>query len=229
MVDARSQRALEKDVLRFAWRDSSPQMGYNWLWQSSINVCRPQIVETWQASIQLRKAIDDHWNLLKAEAEQAETKLVPPTEPLDEWKPWLDTIRSNVWRHVSIPVALTSGYKGVAHLCEAIAHSWSMEAPFSVSLDDHADTFRCHCGDFGNESGIHLFSLDSSVANLLFSRRQDDGQSSVQCSEQFLAQNADATAASSPDEIIAPGITPSPYTSSAEMGAAVLADSDVEH
>jgi hypothetical protein len=159
-----SRTNYNPEAVRYALRDGSPQMGFNWLWQQHREIPRSKLVQVWQASIALRLSIDNHLRMLREQAgsdEEMENADPLPKKPLGAWRPLLKIIALHVREHVDPPTALAGGYKGVAHLSEAIAHTWALQVPPHVSLEDHADSFMCHCGDMGNEFLISDFRVPS--------------------------------------------------------------------
>jgi hypothetical protein len=44
--------------------------------------------------------------------------------PIEEWKPWLHTIRSCIREHINMPAALASGHRGLHDKVAAELHKW---------------------------------------------------------------------------------------------------------
>lgn len=161
--------SASEDVVRYSLSDSSPQVNYDWLMSQSVSILKANLVETFDAAVDLERAVRAHVSRRAADgiarAAQADILLeaggcceAEPPEP--DWVPWLQSIRRHVRQHVDVPSALTTGHRGLAHKCAALVFKWSLTAPAHMPLKRYAESFISSTGDMGTELGIPDLSLE---------------------------------------------------------------------
>ncbi len=77
--------------------------------------------------------------------------------PPEEWSPWLQAVRSNIFEVVSPPAAMGSGHRGIAHKCGLVAYSWALGARTN-DIRPTALTYVSHTSDMGVELSIADFN-----------------------------------------------------------------------
>ena len=106
------QRAWNRKSVRYDWSDSSPQAGYSWLWGQCRTIQDEHLPDIFLATINLEHGVD---HLVESLVESREDygsvhdKLNVPMEPLEEWKPWLESLKL-ICESISPPAAMSSGH-----------------------------------------------------------------------------------------------------------------------
>ena len=153
--------AAGKRVHRFAWCDSSPILGYAWVWGQYKEVDNDKLVPVCQASHALADAVEAHGVAHpRGDGER------PDVDPLPEWRPHLELLGASVIEHISPPTAVASGQSGLLHKACALAHQWFLETPDIAALHAHTMSIECMCTDLGVEAGL-VDLLASTASDLL--------------------------------------------------------------
>jgi hypothetical protein len=153
MLQHRRALADGNRFFRYLLVDSSPQVGYDWLWSQYKQISANRAVSVCRALNKLQVDVAVHAQRLRADDPECELVL----EPLDSWKPLLALIADGISEHISPPTAVASGHRGLAHKARALVHQWYLELPAHLSMNDHADTFEAVCSDMGVEMSLPDF------------------------------------------------------------------------
>jgi hypothetical protein len=94
-------------VYRYAWSDSSPIGGFEWLWSQYHEILQANVIETYRAVVQLQRSIAWHVASFSEDGLHAVSDAWLP-----EWMPMLETNSANIREHINPPVALGSGHRG---------------------------------------------------------------------------------------------------------------------
>lgn len=157
----RSISCKATSYLKWDWSDSSPMGGYDWLWFQHHEIKTSDLLPVFNAVTSLGNAIQDHCDRRAAtelptnlgECDQAHPHGLQHErssgDPLEEWRPWLATIRSSIREHIYMPGALASGHRGLHDKVAAELFKWYLQTHSSVSMTTVAQTHLAQTGDMG--------------------------------------------------------------------------------
>ena len=141
---------------RWMWCDASPQQRFDWIHTVYDEMEETHLVPTMIAVW----GLSAYSNRLPVGDKYLQEFLLETPPPRD----WADLHAplKNIRRHSCIPVAVTSGHRGVAHKAAAVVHAFVMELPSAsaTSLRKFCDTFRSFTSDMGTELSFPDFHVD---------------------------------------------------------------------
>ena len=150
-------------VARWAWSDSSPIGGFDWLWNRLIEIAESKVVQTSDAIMDLMAGVHEYCT-----ASDGSDEALASVLPLrDEWRPLLKIISANIFELILTPTALGSGHRGLAHKCGGLAFPMDLHNPTEVHINDAARTIFGHTADTGTESSMADFVVQPDVGSLL--------------------------------------------------------------
>ena len=140
---------------RFAWTDSSPTHGIDWLWSSCHEVLFKDLVPVFEAHTQLISAIRSFVaaNRLDGEDTREHIKM----EPEETWVQHLQLLGSAIREHINPPGASGAGHRGLSHKAGIEVYKWHLQLPHEIPLQRHARTYYSCTGDMGTEFSICRF------------------------------------------------------------------------
>ena len=150
-------------VARWAWSDSSPIAGFDWLWNRLIEIPESKVVQTSDAIVDLMAGVHEYC----AASDGSDEALASVLPICDEWRPLLKIISANIFELILTPTALGSGHRGLAHKCGGLAFPMKLHNPTEVHINDAARTIFGHTADTGTESSMADFVVEPDVASLL--------------------------------------------------------------
>ena len=162
MVHRRSRVCTSNEVVRFMWCDSSPLVGYDWLWSQFHEIRRLDLVPVCQAMHRITRAIREAFATVESKGGSADDLF----QPLPDWGADLAAVKTSIVEHISPPTSVASGQRGIAHKVRALVHQWHLEIPEHIGVSGFADTFQCVCSDMGVEFGITDFHAEEVSALL---------------------------------------------------------------
>ena len=112
-----------RDVVRYMWSDSSPMLGYDWLWSQYHEIERTKLVTVAQAVWSFEQAFREHVaHLIQALDHDTTGNTIDhrELERRPEWAGWLDLIALNITEHINPPAALGQGFRDVQDKLKAI-------------------------------------------------------------------------------------------------------------
>ena len=127
------------------------------------------IIQVFDAVVELELATSSYMEKQKLVQEETDADTINiPYEPLDEWLPWLHTIRDCIDEHMHPPVALTTGHRTMTHKASAKTWSWALQNPRGDSvINRYSETHASSTTDMGVEMGIPTLEVAGGAESLL--------------------------------------------------------------
>ena len=149
------------DCFRYMLTDSSPQVGYDWLWCECCEIARHRVIPTFFAVISVSQAITTLATGFAGDASSSEiARAIMVNE--DAWVDDLQMIRDSLFFVIPTPVALGVGHRSLSDKAAHLSFAWSLNTANPVQ-----SLFRqvvSHTSDMGVEQGLpdfHVKSADS--------------------------------------------------------------------
>ena len=169
-----SRDHASESSVRYAWADSSPLAGYDWIWSQHHQIEKAQVFRAFRAVCSLQEAIanfvSEHERELELDMEDdapADHEGRWPTAPLPAWVDFLSVLKDNIREHVNPPAAMGSGHRSLVDKVACEVYKWHLQLPVSADLSAHASSYVAFCSDMGVELSIPDFQVNDSIAGLL--------------------------------------------------------------
>ena len=146
---------VDVPAYRWAWSDSSPMAGYDWLWSQFKEISKNWIVPVWRAACRVQldakdviDGLDDDEDKIDALEEFARTH-----------RDQFDILKKHIRLVIEPPIALAAGHRALVHKVAAQVFKWHLQVPNSVPFESVALRYMAHCSDMGTELGTSRFVL----------------------------------------------------------------------
>ena len=189
----RTQRLLalppQRLPVRFGHNDSTPMLGYDWIWSQFVEVEQDDLIGLFEAVEDLTNSINQFVaNAKQAAADRGDDdevllgrsgRLVEVAgiHPLDAWVPCLKIIRDKIREHINPPAALGSGHRNLHDKCASEVHKIYVQKPPILSttmplmplgnqIGKLLLMYLANCSDMGCELSIPDFEHEGAGAFL---------------------------------------------------------------
>ena len=100
-----------KPTYRYAWSDSSPMAGYDWLWSQFKEISKEWVVPLWRAACKVQLDAEGIIDGIDAEEDQVDAL----EEFAETHREQFDVLKRHVRLVVDPPVSLASGHRALVH------------------------------------------------------------------------------------------------------------------